>query len=137
MERLRTPYIVPWHPWPRRCPSARTHSLPRGASKSRTPPRPSSDRPSVRKRPRDNPASVHRVGVPRIVLSNSFDTPSSNSLTTSSSLKPHGFSSNPEYPNVWRSSNNSALSVSSRGTSRTIFWILTLSAPHYSSSSAA
>jgi hypothetical protein len=24
MERLRTPYIVPWHPWPGRCPSART-----------------------------------------------------------------------------------------------------------------
>jgi hypothetical protein len=30
MERLRTPYIVPWHPWPGRCPSARTHSRPRG-----------------------------------------------------------------------------------------------------------
>jgi hypothetical protein len=25
MERLRTPYIVPWHPWPGRCPKARTH----------------------------------------------------------------------------------------------------------------
>jgi hypothetical protein len=26
MECLRTPYIVPWHPWPGRCPSARTQT---------------------------------------------------------------------------------------------------------------
>jgi hypothetical protein len=27
MERLRTPYIVPWHPWPGRCASARTRQF--------------------------------------------------------------------------------------------------------------
>jgi hypothetical protein len=41
-------------------------------------------------------------------------------------LKPQGFSSKPEHPMVWRSSNNSPLSTSSRGTSGTIFRILTL-----------
>jgi hypothetical protein len=45
-------------------------------------------------------SSVHRVGVARIELSNSFETPSSNSLTIRSSLKPHGFSSNLEQPMV-------------------------------------
>jgi hypothetical protein len=71
MERLRTPYIVPWHPWPGRCPSARTRSRPRGRGsftpgnfKKDTTVRPSHGRPhghrpivrpSVRKRPRDNP----------------------------------------------------------------------------------
>jgi hypothetical protein len=40
-------------------------------------------------------------------------------------LKPHGFSSKPEQPILWRSSNNSPLSASSRGTSGTIFRILT------------
>jgi hypothetical protein len=82
MERLRTPYIVPWHPWPGRCPSTRTlvrvradaAVLPQVTSKRtlqcvqvtdapaaivRLSVRPSdcpSVRPSVRKRPRDNPA---------------------------------------------------------------------------------
>jgi hypothetical protein len=84
MERLKTPYIVPWHPWPGRCPSARmlhasaqTCSRPRGRGsftpgnfKKDATVRPShgrlaaivrssvrpSVRPSVRKRPRDNPA---------------------------------------------------------------------------------
>jgi hypothetical protein len=77
MERLRTPYIVPWHPWPGRCPSARTLARPRGRGsftpgnfKKDATVRPShgrhgghrpivrlSVRPSVRKRPRDNPAA--------------------------------------------------------------------------------
>jgi hypothetical protein len=30
MECLRTPYVVPWHPWPGRCPSAQTPARPRG-----------------------------------------------------------------------------------------------------------
>jgi hypothetical protein len=66
-------------------------------------------------------SSIHRVGVARIELSNLFDTPSSSSLTIRSSLKSHGFSSNPEHPIVWRSSNSSPRSVSFRGTSGTTF----------------
>jgi hypothetical protein len=66
-------------------------------------------------------SSVHRAGVARIELSNSFETPSSYSLTIRSSLKPHGFSSNPEQPMVWRSSNSSPCSISFRGTSGTTF----------------
>jgi hypothetical protein len=64
---------------------------------------------------------VHRIGCPRIEFSNSFDTPSSSSLTIRLSLKPHGFSRKLEQPITWRSSNNSPLSASSRGTSGTIF----------------
>jgi hypothetical protein len=66
-------------------------------------------------------SSIHRVGVARIELSNSFDIPSSNSLIIWSSLKSHGFSSNPEQPIVWRSSNISPCSVSFRGISGTTF----------------
>jgi hypothetical protein len=35
MERLRTPYIVPWHPWPGCCPSARTHERVRADASQR------------------------------------------------------------------------------------------------------
>jgi hypothetical protein len=53
MECLRTPYIVPWHPWPGRCPSARMHArvradaavLPPGNFKKDATVRPSHGRP--------------------------------------------------------------------------------------------
>jgi hypothetical protein len=70
MECLRTPYIVPWHPWPGRCPSARTHVRVRADTGVLSPGNFKKDatvlpshrrprghrpivRPSVRKRPRD------------------------------------------------------------------------------------
>jgi hypothetical protein len=71
MECLRTPYVVPWHSWPGRCPSTRTPARPRGHEcftpgnfKKDAIVRPSHGRPrghrptvrtSVRYRPRDNP----------------------------------------------------------------------------------
>jgi hypothetical protein len=71
MECLRTPYIVPWHPWRGRCPSTRTHMRPRGrqyftpcnfitdATVRPSHGRPCGHRPTIRSfvryRPHDNP----------------------------------------------------------------------------------